>query len=81
MKEIMKNKQANSNVSKSSEKRGLLMASGLITGEALIGILVAVPIFITGIKDWWPNLSGYQLLGPILFIFVVYWLYHSVSKK
>ena len=67
--------------SKSSEKRGLLMASGLITGEALIGILVAVPIFITGIKDWWPNLSGYQLLGPILFIFVVYWLYHSVSKK
>lgn len=38
------------------------MASGLITGEALMGILVAVPIFLTGQKtggqiltdlDWW----------------------------
>jgi putative OPT family oligopeptide transporter len=34
--------------SESSEKRGLLMSSGYITGEALMGILVAVPIFLTG---------------------------------
>ena len=67
--------------SKASEKRGLLMASGLITGEALMGILVAVPIFITGVKDWWPNYSGFHLLGPALFIGVSYWLYISVSKK
>ena len=67
--------------SKSSEKRGLLMASGLITGEALMGILVAVPIFITGEKYWWPNFSGFELLGSALFIGVIIWLYKSVSKK
>ena len=67
--------------SKASEKRGLLMASGLITGEALMGILVAVPIFITGEKYWWPNFSGFELLGPALFIGVIIWLYKSVSKK
>ena len=67
--------------SKASEKRGLLMASGLITGEALMGILVAVPIFITGEKYWWPNFSGFELLGSALFIGVIIWLYKSVSKK
>jgi putative OPT family oligopeptide transporter len=67
--------------SKASEKRGLLMASGLITGEALMGILVAVPIFITGEKYWWPNFSGFEFLGPVLFIGIIIWLYKSVSKK
>ena len=67
--------------SKASEKRGLLMASGLITGEALMGILVAVPIFITGEKYWWPNFSGFEFLGSALFIGVIIWLYKSVSKK
>ena len=67
--------------SEASEKRGLLMASGLITGEALMGILVAVPIFITGQKYWWPNFEGFSLFGPVLFISVIYWLYKSVSKK
>jgi uncharacterized oligopeptide transporter (OPT) family protein len=67
--------------SEASEKRGLLMSSGLITGEALMGILVAVPIFLTGQKDWWPHFSGFGLLGPVLFIAVIYWLYTSVSKK
>ncbi len=67
--------------SKISEKRGLLMSSGLITGEALMGILVAVPIFITGVKNWWPSIGGYEWLGILAFIGVIYWLYDSVSKK
>ena len=67
--------------SKSSEKRGLLMSSGFITGEALMGILVAVPIFITGQKDWWPNFSGIEMSGSILFIGMMIWLYKAVSKK
>lgn len=66
--------------SSASEKRGLLMASGLITGEALMGILVAVPIFLTGEKLWWPHFSGFELLGPLAFLAVMYWLYTSVSK-
>ena len=67
--------------SKISEKRGLLMSSGLITGEALMGILVAVPIFITGVKNWWPSIGGYEWLGILAFIGVIYWLYDSVSRK
>jgi len=67
--------------SKSSEKCGLLMSSGFITGEALMGILVAVPIFITGQKDWWPNFSGIEMFGSILFVGMMFWLYKAVSKK
>ena len=63
------------------QKRGLLMASGLITGEALMGILVAVPIFITGNKDWWPTVSGLTWLGPIAFLAVIYWLYYTITEK
>ena len=56
--------------------RGLLFASGLITGEALIGILMAIPIVISGKADvlaivpkpigTWP--------GIILLLLVVLWL-------
>jgi hypothetical protein len=67
--------------SESSEKRGLLMSSGFITGEALMGILVAVPIFLSGQKDWWPQLSGFSILGPILFLGIIYWLFKAVTKR
>ncbi|MEC7730949.1 MAG: oligopeptide transporter, OPT family, partial [Candidatus Neomarinimicrobiota bacterium] len=62
------------------KKRGLLMASGLITGEALIGILVAVPIFLTADKDWWPKVHGFEILGTVCFLVVLAWLYKSVTK-
>ena len=64
-----------------TEKKGLLLASGLITGEALMGILVAVPIFVTSDKDWWPVVDGMGFLGPIAFIGVMVWLYRTVTKK
>ena len=57
------------------------MSSGFIAGEALMGILIAVPIFLSGQKDWWPQIDGISFLGPILFIGMIYWLYKSVSKK
>jgi len=63
------------------KKKGLLMASGLITGEALIGILVAVPIFMTGSKDWWPQFPGFQIIGIAAFLGVIGWLYTSVTEK
>lgn len=64
-------------------RRGLLLASGLITGEALIGILLAVPIVIFAKSDIlavlkepigaWP--------GIILLIAVAYWLYRTGLGK
>ena len=67
--------------SAATERKGLLLSSGLITGEALMGILVAVPIFVTGNKDWWPHISGLSLIGPIAFLGVIYWIYNTVTKK
>ena len=70
-----------SETERSGQKKGLLLASGLITGEALMGILVAVPIFITGNKDWWPTVNGLTWLGPIAFLAVIYWLYYTITEK
>ena len=68
-----------SGATETMKKRGLLMASGLITGEALIGILVAVPIFITGSKDWWPQYPELGFLGILAFCAVLGWFYTSVT--
>ncbi len=67
--------------SESSAKKGLLLASGLITGEALMGILVALPIFISGNKDWWPQYTGFSGLGIFIFLGVIYWVYYTARKK
>jgi len=70
-----------SNSTETMKKRGLLISSGLITGEALMGILVAVPIFISSNKNWWPKVYGFEILGIVSFITVIIWLYRSVTIK
>jgi putative OPT family oligopeptide transporter len=60
--------------------KGLLFASGLITGEALMGIMVALPIFLTGNKAWWPTFSGTYWIGVIPFICIIIWFY-KISKR
>lgn len=67
--------------SEASGKKGLLLASGLITGEALMGILVALPIFISGNKDWWPQYTGFSAFGILIFLGVMYWVYYTARKK
>ncbi len=64
-----------------SERAGLLFASGLITGEALVGILLAIPIVI-----WERNIFslGFQLpalAGFLALIGVCYWLYRSATRS
>ncbi len=64
---------------KTEGNRGLLFASGLITGEALVGILMAIPIVIAGDADvlavieeplgTWPGIV--LLLGVIFLLFNV----------
>ena len=65
-----------------SEKNGLLMSSGFITGEALCGIGIAVPVFLTGVKDWWPTFyEKSDVIGVFVFISIIFWLYKTVSNK
>ena len=64
-------------INKNNEK-GILYSSGLITGEAIMGILIAVPIFLTGSKNWW--LDHTDIIGFICFISIIY-LSFKISKK
>jgi len=69
-----------------AERRGLLMASGLITGEAVMGILVAIPIVI--LKQYeiemplWEGVIPFgSLIGVILLALVTFWLYRTTIKE
>lgn len=73
-----------------SNRRGLLFASGLITGEALTGILLAIPIVI--LKQfkitlpiieyiWGRTMPLGNWIGTILLIGVAYWLYRTIVSK
>ena len=65
-----------------SERGGLLFASGLITGEALIGILLALPVAIYGRSDVFALLENEwpSVVGLIIVLGVTYWLY-AIGKK
>jgi putative OPT family oligopeptide transporter len=62
---------------KASDQTGLLIASGLITGEALIGILLAIPVAISGRTDVFQLLDQPigSLLGLAVVILICVWLY------
>jgi putative OPT family oligopeptide transporter len=64
-----------------SSRDGLLFASGLITGEALMGILLAIPIVILAKKDiklpLIKDMPYKSLIGIILLIGVGWWLYKT----
>jgi len=64
-----------------SNRRGLLFASGLITGEALIGILLAIPIVVSGDVDVLAVLAepAGAWPGAILLTAVGCWLYRVAS--
>jgi putative OPT family oligopeptide transporter len=69
-----------------SDRKGLLFASGLITGEALVGILMAIPIIIckgldveTPMLGLWDMATG-KWLGLVLVAGAALWLYATASK-
>ncbi len=70
-----------------SSRSGLLFASGLITGEALMGILLAIPIVILTQYDVdlpYLTFGGYpagKLLGTVLLIGVALWLFKVALEK
>lgn len=68
-----------------TEHRGLLFASGLIAGEALVGILLAIPFVAyqsTNVFSIVPDaLKGStDILGLLVTIGVLYWFYQVATK-
>jgi len=78
----MLNHFASKTASEDGKNNGLLMASGLITGEALMAIFIAVPLFFD--KNYWPSLSLStpmdDLVGLAMIIMILYRLF-LVAKK
>lgn len=79
---LLANKAVGKGAAEESGKSGLLFASGLITGEALIGIFLAIPVAIYQSSDVLaivenPFSSG---LGLFVILIVSYMLY-AISKR
>ena len=78
----MLNHFASKTASEDGKNNGLLMASGLITGEALMAIFIAVPLFFD--KNYWPSLSlpapMNDFVGLAIIIMILYRLF-LVAKK
>jgi len=82
IKVVHKRRRTDKDASEQFGRRGLLFASGLITGEALLGILLAIPIVLSGKQDVlaiadnplgsWP--------GVILLTGIGYWLFRTASS-
>ena len=63
---------------------GMLLAAGLITGEALIGILLAVPIVITGDTAFLALPKAWQVgsgLGLIVLALVALYLFWTAQQR
>lgn len=68
---------------KEIEQRGMLISSGLITGEALVGILMAIPIVVSGRADvlaFWGPLD-LMIPGIILILLLLFGIYKFSSPK
>ena len=78
-------KKANEHVRAGKERNGLLFAAGLITGEALMGIALAVPI---GIEQDTNALALFdakygELMWPgmVMVVVVMYLMYRAATKR
>ena len=78
------NRDAPEEATKRSERRGLLFASGLITGEALVGIILAVPFAAAQSTDVLriPGVEPYATgLGLAAFALMIVWLYRVAAAR
>jgi len=90
VKRYHKAKQSGTEEVEASDRRGLLMASGLITGEALMGILVAIPIValkqfeieLPIIEHFTGDIMPFgDYVGVALLLVVTFWLYRVTVKR
>ena len=81
-KRFFKRRGASADEHAGGERNGLLFAAGLITGEAMVGILLAIPIVATHNADvlaYWGEHDG-VLPGILLLAVVLYWLYRMATR-
>ena len=67
-----------------SMRHGMLFAAGLITGEALVGILMAIPIVRSGNPDVFALGESMQFgggVGLVIIGLVCYWMYRVSAAK
>jgi putative OPT family oligopeptide transporter len=70
-------------------RKGMLFAAGVITGEALMGIVIAIPIVIAGRPDVLALPADYRIgqsaagewLGLALLGLLAYWLYRTATAR
>lgn len=80
-----KRKRHNASQVKQAQNRGLLFCSGVIAGEALVGIALAIPFAACQATDCFKIApEGFEpmgvLLGTLVFYIVGYYLYNISSK-
>ncbi len=71
-----KKKKTDEKIVQEGAKRGLLLASGLITGEALLGVLIAIPIVLKRPLALLEKPIG-AWPGIILLVLIAVWLYKT----
>ena len=59
--------------------RGVLFGSGLIAGEALLGILIAIPISIN--PHWLPEREGYPIFSLAVFAAIVAFYFWFAGRR
>jgi len=65
-------------------RKGMLFAAGLITGEALIGVLIAIPIVMTSRDDVFALPASFQFggwLGIAILAGLAWWLYRIATDR
>ncbi|UCE48616.1 MAG: oligopeptide transporter, OPT family [Phycisphaerales bacterium] len=90
VKGYQKQRQIDNQQVEAADRRGLLMASGLITGEALMGILVAIPIVVLKQFDIdLPIIEHFTgktmpfggVVGIVLLALVTLWLFVTTVRR
>ena len=69
-------------------RKGMLFAAGLITGEALMGIVIAIPIVVAGRADVLALPAGLRIgesaagewIGLAVLALLAYWLYRTATS-
>jgi putative OPT family oligopeptide transporter len=82
---IVENKfKENEEAKKVQTERGILLASGLVAGDALMGIVVAALAGLAiniNIGKYFTAISGSSITGAIIFLFLAFWFYFYTIKR